>query len=123
MSKAVQNLPPTIYGDGSQSRDFVYVSDVVRALLKAAGAETAAGRVYNVGTGKAIDINQLWDTVAKLARLNLKSQYAPPRAGDIVASVAAIDSAKTILAFEPTVSLEKGLEKTFRWYTATQTVA
>lgn len=120
MSKAVQKVPPTIYGDGNQSRDFVYVADVVRALLKAANAEAAAGRSINVGTGISININQLWDTVAKLADLNLKSQYVPPRAGDIVASVAAIDLAQSLLAFEPTESFAKGLEKTFRWYAASQ---
>ena len=120
MSKAAQNSTPTIYGDGSQTRDFVYVADVVRALLKAAGTVTAAGHAINIGTGIAVDINQLWDTVASLAGLNMKSQYAAPRAGDIFASVADIDSARTILAFEPTISFEQGLEKTFRWYANSQ---
>ena len=116
MSKAVQNSTPTIYGDGSQTRDFVYVADVVHALLKSSEAMTAAGHAINIGTGIAVDINQLWTTIASLAGLNMKSKYAAPRAGDIVASVADIDSARTILAFEPTISLEQGLEKTFRWY-------
>ena len=118
MSKAVQEMPPTIYGDGTQNRDFVYVADVVRALLKAASAGAAAGRSINVGTGISIDINKLWKTIAHLAGLKMNSRYAPRRAGDIVASVAAIDSAKTLLGFEPVVAFEEGLENTFRWYAA-----
>jgi UDP-glucose 4-epimerase len=117
MSQAVQKRPPTIYGDGTQSRDFVYVADVVRALVKAASAEAASGRSINVGTGISIDINYLWKIIADMAGLTIKSRYAPQRTGDIVASVAAIGSSKTLLGFEPTVAFEKGLEKTFRWYT------
>lgn len=117
MSKAVQRRPPTIYGDGNQSRDFVYVADVVRALLKAARTGAAAGKAINVGTGISIDINHLWKIIAHMAGLTIKSRYAPQRTGDIVASIAAIDIAKTLLGFEPTVAFEEGLEKTFRWYT------
>lgn len=118
MSKAVQEMPPTIYGDGTQSRDFVYVADVVHALVKAASTGAAAGRSINVGTGISIDINKLWKTIAHLAGLKINSRYAPRRAGDIVASVAAIDSAKILLGFEPVVAFEEGLENTFRWYAA-----
>lgn len=120
MSKAVQKMPPTIYGDGSQSRDFVYIADVVRALLKAASTRAAAGQSINVGTGISIDVNQLWKTIAQLAGLKMNSRYAPQRAGDIVASVAAIDTAKTLLGFEPTVAIEEGLANTFRWYAASR---
>ena len=116
MSKAVQKMSPTVYGDGTQSRDFVYVADVVRALLKAASTRGASGRSVNVGTGVSIDINQLWTIIADLAGLDLKSDYAPQRAGDIVASVAAIDAAKDLLGFEPKVGFEEGLGHTFRWY-------
>ncbi len=116
MSKAVQKVPPTIYGDGTQSRDFVYVADVVHALLKAASNRAASGRSVNVGTGTSIDINKLWKTIANLAGFNADPRYAPQRAGDIIASIAAIDAAKTLLGFEPTVAFEEGLENTFRWY-------
>lgn len=118
MSKAVQKVPPTIYGDGTQSRDFVYVADVVRALLKAASARAASGQSVNVGTGISVDINQLWKIIANLAGFNVDTRYAPQRAGDIVASVADIDVANTLLGFEPTVAFEEGLGNTFRWYAA-----
>ena len=69
------------------------VADVVRALLKAASTETTSGRSVNVGSGVSIDINHLWAIISHMAGLKMKSRYAPQRAGDIVASVAAIDAA------------------------------
>jgi UDP-glucose 4-epimerase len=123
MSKAVAQTGPIIYGDGTQSRDFVYVSDVVRAMIGAATTKTAAGRSINVGTGTSIDINHLWRTIALMAGLSIVPRYDPPRAGDIIASVAAVDAAKSLLGFKAQVSLEDGLERTFRWYTASQTMA
>jgi len=121
MSKAVARTGPIIYGDGTQSRDFVYVSDVVRALIGAAATKAAAGRSINVGTGTSIDINRLWRTIAGMAGLSIVPRYDPPRAGDIIASVAAVDTAESLLGFKAEVSLEDGLERTFRWYGASQT--
>ncbi len=123
MSKAVAQTGPIIYGDGTQSRDFVYVSDVVRAMIAAATTKAAAGRSINVGTGTSIDINRLWRTIAGMAGLSVAPHYDPPRAGDITASVAAVDAAETLLGFKAEVSLENGLERTFQWYAASQTTA
>jgi UDP-glucose 4-epimerase len=123
MSKAVAQTGPIIYGDGTQSRDFVYVSDVVRAMIGAATTKAAAGRSINVGTGTSIDINRLWRTIAGMAGLSIAPRYDPPRAGDIIASVAAVDTAESLLGFNAEVSLEDGLERTFRWYAASQTTA
>jgi nucleoside-diphosphate-sugar epimerase len=123
MSKAVARTGPTIYGDGTQSRDFVYASDVVHAMIAAATAKAAAGRSINVGTGTSIDINRLWLAVAGMAELSIAPCYEPPRAGDIIASVAAVDTAESLLGFKTEVSLENGLERTFRWYAASQTTA
>ncbi|MGW8188387.1 MAG: NAD-dependent epimerase/dehydratase family protein, partial [Desulfobacterales bacterium] len=123
MSKAVAQTGPIIYGDGTQSRDFVYVSDVVRAIISAATTHAAAGRSINVGTGTSIDINRLWRTIAGMAGLDIEPRYDPPRAGDIIASVAAVDTAESLLGFKTEVTLEDGLERTFRWYAASQTTA
>jgi len=116
MAKALHNEPAVIYGDGNQSRDFIYVQDVVRANLLAATAKGVGGQVMNIGTGRSVVINQLWKTICALSGQNLEPEYAPGRPGDIVESVADIGSAKALLGFEPEISFEKGLESTFEWY-------
>jgi len=120
MTKALQYEPAVIYGDGNQSRDFVYVQDVVRANLLAATAKGVGGQVMNIGTGSAVVINQLWKAICALSGQNLEPQYAPKRPGDIVESVAGIGSAKALIGFEPEISFEKGLEATFEWYRKSQ---
>ena len=120
MTKALQQEPAVIYGDGNQSRDFIYVQDVVRANLLAAAARCVGGQVINIGTGSSVVINQLWKAICTLSGQNLEPQYAPRRPGDIVESVAGIGSAKALLDFEPEISFEKGLEATFEWYRMSQ---
>jgi len=120
LTKALHNEPAVIYGDGNQSRDFIYVQDVVRANLLAAAAKGAGGQVMNIGSGSSVVINQLWKTVCALCGQNLEPEYAPQRPGDIVESVAGIESAKTLIGFEPEISFEKGLESTFEWYRKSQ---
>jgi UDP-glucose 4-epimerase len=120
MTKALQNEPAVIYGDGNQSRDFIYVQDVVRANLLAAATQGAGGQVLNIGSGKSVAINQLWKTICSLCGQNIKPEYAPIRPGDIVESVAGIESAGTRLGFECQMPFEKGLEATFEWYRRNQ---
>ena len=109
-------LPPIIYGDGEQTRDFVCVSDVVEATVMALGCEKAAGKILNIGTGKATSLNQLSRTFMKLMRCsNVKPKYVAPRAGDIRHSLANITKAKEILGYRPKVSLEQGLKKFIEW--------
>jgi UDP-glucose 4-epimerase len=101
---------PTIYGDGSQTRDFVHVSDVVRANLQALDAGAGAGDAFNVGTGRGIRINELASLLAKLAgKPEVTPTHSPPRAGDIHDSYANNSRAKKFIAFEPKVELEQGL--------------
>jgi UDP-glucose 4-epimerase len=116
MTKALLNKPAVIYGDGNQTRDFVYVKDVVKANLLAASADNASGRVMNIGTGRAVRINHLWQAICTLSGRNLDPRYESERAGDIKASLAGTDTAKELLNFECEVSFEKGLERTFEWY-------
>ena len=123
MTQALQNQAAVIYGDGNQSRDFIYVQDVVRANLLAATTEGIGGRAFNIGSGRSVAINQLWQTICALAGQNLEPEYAPKRPGDIVESLADGNAAKANLGFETEVPFEKGLELTFEWYRNQQKAA
>jgi UDP-glucose 4-epimerase len=116
MSKAASQQAPVIYGDGNQTRDFIYVKDVVQALLLAAAAEHQAGEVFNIGSGSRVTINRLWELIASLSGQPLKAAYGPARAGDILHSVGNIDKARSRLNFQKEFSLERGLELTLEWY-------
>ena len=116
MNRACSKKAPVIYGDGNQFRDFVFVKDVVRFNLLAADADKASGKTFNVGTGRFVSINRLWERISHLAGFNIEPEYEPPRAGDIMESVASIDYAGKTLGFKPEYSLEKGLEEAFKWY-------
>lgn len=116
MSKAASQQAPAIYGDGNQTRDFIYVKDVVQALLLAAAAEHQAGEVFNIGSGSRVTINRLWELIASLSGQPLKAAYGPARAGDILHSVGNIDKARSRLNFQKEFSLERGLELTLEWY-------
>jgi nucleoside-diphosphate-sugar epimerase len=117
MTRAVLNETPVIYGDGSQSRDFVYVKDVVHANLLAAAMNQPRGSIFNIGTGNQVSIDQLWKLIATLGgQPKLKPQYESARAGDIMHSYARMDLTKAMLKFNPEFSLEQGLEMTFDWY-------
>jgi|SRR5579884_108799 len=107
---------PTIFGDGLQTRDFTFVTDVVQALTRAAEAPGVSGRVYNIGTGRG---TSLLDLVAALNRqlgTNLTPRHAPPRAGDVRHSRADISLARRELGYEPAVAFEDGLAQTLAWY-------
>jgi UDP-glucose 4-epimerase len=117
MTRALTNQAPVIYGDGSQSRDFVYVKDVVNANLLAAAMKQPQGSIFNIGTGSQVRINQLWGKIAFLSgQKNLVPRYEPARAGDILRSYAGMELAKSKLKFDPEYSLEQGLELTLEWY-------
>lgn len=116
MLKAAEGRAPVIYGDGHQTRDFIYVEDVVRANLLAAASQAAAGGVFNVGTSRSISINRLWEHVSGLAGIELPPQYQDARAGDVVHSCASIQKAEETLAFQPAHSFAAGLKKTYSWY-------
>ena len=116
MTQALQHAPAVIYGDGNQSRDFIYVQDVVRANLLAASAKEVCRQPINIGSGRSVNIKQLWEAICALSGQNLKPKYAPKRPGDIIESIAAIDSAISRLGFKPKTSFEKGLKSTFEWY-------
>ncbi len=104
-----QKEPLSIYGDGSQTRDFVSVHDVVEAVLASMKSSDSEGEVFNVGSGKPTSINELAKTILELAGVDLEIQYEKARAGDIKDSYADISKAKKFLGYEPKVSLKDGL--------------
>lgn len=120
MNKVLQNQAAVIYGDGKQSRDFIYVRDVVQANLLAATAQKACGRVLNIGSGRAVRINDLWHSICAICGRNLNAMYKHKRPGDINESLAGIERAKALLDFDCKVPLETGLESTFEWYRSQQ---
>jgi UDP-glucose 4-epimerase len=107
---------PTIFGDGLQSRDFTFVTDVVQALLKAAQVPGVSGRVYNIGTGRAINLLELATALNRVLGTNITPRHAPVRAGDVRHSRADISRARKELGYEPAVAFEQGLAETVRWY-------
>jgi UDP-glucose 4-epimerase len=112
----LQGKAPTIFGDGEQSRDFVHVSDVVRANLAAMDRRIDGGAVINVGTGQRVSVNQLFRSIADLVGFAGDARREPPRAGDVPHSQASIARARELLAFSPQVSLRDGLAETVGWY-------
>lgn len=116
MNQAVGNQSPVIYGDGNQSRDFIYVTDVVTANLLAARSASASGEIINIGTGSSVQINQLWDMICTLVGSTIKPRYQPARPGDIYASVASVACAEKLLGFKVDYPFQKGLALTYKWY-------
>jgi nucleoside-diphosphate-sugar epimerase len=116
----VEGRQPTIYGDGGQTRDFTYVANVVDGVLRACHAPAASGEVINVATGGRISLNQLFDVVKELTGAKVQPLYGETRAGDVRDSQADISKAKRLLGYEPTVTLEQGLEKTVEWFRTAQ---
>lgn len=114
---------PVIYGDGTQTRDFTFVDNVVDGVLKAAVRPDAVGRVVNVATGSRISLNALLGTLQQILQSNVQATYAPPRTGDVRDSQADIDCARRLLGYEPIVGLEEGLRRTVEWYREASLVA
>ncbi|MCU0669288.1 MAG: SDR family oxidoreductase [Myxococcota bacterium] len=104
--------PAQIHGDGEQSRDFTFVADTVRANLLAAEAKDAPGHVINVAGGRRISLNELYATLQRITGSTVPATHGPPRAGDVKHSLADLSRARTLLGFEPRVSLEDGLRRT-----------
>ena len=107
---------PTIYGDGLQTRDFTFVTDVVQALTRAAQTPGISGRVYNIGTGRGTSVLDLVAALNRQLGTNIAPQHAPPRAGDVRHSRADISLAQCELGYQPAVSFENGLAQTLAWY-------
>jgi len=112
----LKDQPPTVFGDGEQSRDFTYVDNVVEANLLAARVEHTAGEVLNIACGQAITVNEIIDVINGLLGKNIKPIYDPPRPGDVRHSLADITLAKNLIGYEPTISFKQGLQLAIDWY-------
>ncbi|MBV9837836.1 MAG: NAD-dependent epimerase/dehydratase family protein [Solirubrobacterales bacterium] len=106
---------PTIFGNGSASRDFTYIENVVQANLAAAVADGASGRVFNVATGETRTINLLVRELNRLLGTDLEPEYLPPRPGEVSVSHADISAAAEVLGYRRLVTFEAGLERTVKW--------
>ena len=104
-----QGRAPTIFGDGGQTRDFVFVKDIVQANLLAMRTPGVSGEVYNVATGKQVSLLQLWDRLKHITGSSLEPRFLDPRSGDIRHSLADIDQIRKRLGYQPKFSLDEGL--------------
>jgi UDP-glucose 4-epimerase len=112
----LENRQPVVFGDGEQTRDFTFVKSAVQANLLACEADNASGKVFNIGTGNQVSLNQTLQLLRSISGKQLQARYDPPRAGDIRDSQADITQAREVLGYSPTVGFEEGLGRTFQWY-------
>jgi UDP-glucose 4-epimerase len=113
-----EGRPPTIFGDGEQSRDFTYVENIVQANLLAARADGVAGQMMNFACGKGCTLNELLRLIQAIMGTDMKPVYADPRPGDVRHSMADTRKSRELLGYEPHVSLEEGLRRTVAFFTA-----
>ncbi len=111
LDRARRGEPVTIFGDGQQTRDFVYVANVVDANLRAAKASGVGGRSFNVGCGRETTLNELLAMVGRVLGREVVAKYEAARPGDIVASYADISRARRELGYEPAIGVEEGLAR------------
>ncbi|MEO0119276.1 MAG: SDR family NAD(P)-dependent oxidoreductase [candidate division WOR-3 bacterium] len=116
MKQVLSDQRPTIFGDGLQTRDFMYVKDNVEASIRALLNKKTDGQIINIGTGRQITILDLAKKIINLSGKNLKPKFLPKRKLDIRYRCPDVTKMKKILKFVPKYSLEKGLKETFEWY-------
>jgi UDP-glucose 4-epimerase len=120
IQRILAGLAPTIYGDGEQVRDFIYVDDVVRANQLATTVATPPGDplILNIATGRGTTVNALWQALSNIASPSVAAQHQPARAGDLLRSVLDPARAERLLGWRPEVDLERGLRQTWAWFNA-----
>jgi UDP-glucose 4-epimerase len=107
---------PTIFGDGQQTRDFVFVDDVADAFVR--GTEKAGGLTGNIGTGSETSVQQLYDLMARTVGFEEPARYAPPRAGELRRSALDPGRAAIHLAWKPWTTIDDGVHRTLDWFSA-----
>jgi UDP-glucose 4-epimerase len=114
MQRGLRGEPLTIYGDGHQTRDFVFVGDVAAAVFEA--AQSAETGVYNVGTGQPVEVLELANTIVKLTGGTASHRFEALRPGDVRSSTADVTRIEKTLGWRPAHSPEQGLRDTLEWY-------
>ncbi len=112
-----RGLAPQVYGNGTQTRDFIFVTDVVEAFWRAAQAPRAPGEVFNICRGRGVSLLELLETMRPLFPQVPEPEFRPPRAGDIPHSVGDPSRAREVLGFEAQTPLPEGLRQTLAWMT------
>ncbi len=116
ISRMLKGERPTIFGDGEQSRDFTYVSNVVEANILASKARDVSGEVFNIACGERTTVNSLALKINEILKDEISPSYDKPRPGDIRHSYADISKARKMLKYEPLVPFDEGLKETIRWH-------
>ena len=112
----LNDTPPTIYGDGEQSRDFTYIDNNVEANLLAARAKETHGEVLNIACGDKITVNEIVGMINEIVGKDVKPDYVPARKGDVKHSQADITLAEKVIGYKPVTGFREGLEKAIVWY-------
>ena len=115
IDRILKRQPATIYGDGTQNRDFVYVGDVVQALIKSMNCTNSEFKAYNVGQGSSITVSSLWETLCGIAEVELVPNHGPARNGEIHTSLADISAIGRDLGYKPETNLEEGLKRVLHY--------
>jgi nucleoside-diphosphate-sugar epimerase len=116
INRMLKEESPIIFGDGEQSRDFVFVFNVVEANILASKAQGVSGEVFNIASGEGTSVNSLTSKLNELLKKKISPSYDEPRPGDIRHSFADISKARKMLGYEPLVPFNQGLERTIRWH-------
>jgi UDP-N-acetylglucosamine 4-epimerase len=115
---AIEDIGPTINGDGSNSRDFTYVENAVEANILGLFTENqqAVNQVYNIACGERTSLNELWENIKSITNCPADAIHGPNRSGDIPHSLASIEKAQHLLGYSGRIKLKEGLEKAFEFY-------
>jgi len=112
----MQDQPPTVYGNGEQSRDFTYIENVIEANLLAAGAPETHGEVVNIACAASVTVNAIIRRINELLKKDVKPVYADLRPGDVRDSLADVSRAREVLGYKPKVLFDEGLQRAITWY-------
>ena len=105
-----------VYGDGQQTRDFVFCEDLADGLVRAAEADGAGGEIFQLASGLETSLNRLLELLAEVSGAEPRIRREPPRAGEILRNYSAVDKARDRLGYTPSVTLEQGLRRTWEWF-------